>query len=163
MNESITVDGHILHRIRALRNFATVKPGDLGGYIESESNLSHEGNCWAYDDAQVYENAHVYEDAWVCENSQVSGNAKMGGYSEARGYTRIYGNARVYGDIAVCEEAHIYGDAHVEIACDDGLSYIYIGGCTKIDHGIWTHEAIKIDGKWYLISSTLEKVLLSFK
>ena len=46
--EAIVVDGHKLHRIRALKDFADVKAGDLGGYVESEDNLSHEGNCWVY-------------------------------------------------------------------------------------------------------------------
>ena len=38
----------VLRRIKALRSFGDVKEGDLGGWIEKESNLSHEGNCWVY-------------------------------------------------------------------------------------------------------------------
>ncbi|MDE5977041.1 MAG: hypothetical protein K2G70_01045 [Turicibacter sp.] len=34
-----------LYRIRALRDFGDVKQGDVGGYIEKEENLSHEGYC----------------------------------------------------------------------------------------------------------------------
>ena len=37
------LDGHILHRIQALKNFGDVKKGDLGGWIEKEGNLSHNG------------------------------------------------------------------------------------------------------------------------
>ncbi len=33
-----------LYRIKALKDFDDVKVGDLGGYIEKESNLSHDGN-----------------------------------------------------------------------------------------------------------------------
>ena len=40
-----------LHRIKALRNFGDVKAGDIGGWIESEKNLSHDGLCWVYDKA----------------------------------------------------------------------------------------------------------------
>lgn len=32
-----------LHRIRAVAEFGLVKIGDLGGWIEKEENLSHEG------------------------------------------------------------------------------------------------------------------------
>ena len=39
-NDTITVDGKTLYRIEALRDFADVKKGDKGGYIESEDNLS---------------------------------------------------------------------------------------------------------------------------
>ncbi len=35
-----------VYRIRALKDFGDVKAGDLGGWVESEENLSHEGNCW---------------------------------------------------------------------------------------------------------------------
>ena len=44
----------IVYRIRALKDFGDVKAGDLGGYVNSEENLSHEGNCWIYDDAKIY-------------------------------------------------------------------------------------------------------------
>ena len=36
---------HKLHRIKALKDFGDVKKGDLGGWIEKESNLSQDGNC----------------------------------------------------------------------------------------------------------------------
>ncbi|MGN6746796.1 hypothetical protein, partial [Neisseria sp. P0024.S002] len=52
--DSIVVDGFILYRIRALKDFYVVKAGDLGGYVESEDNLSHEGYAWIYDEAKVY-------------------------------------------------------------------------------------------------------------
>ena len=35
-----------LTQIRALRDFGAVKAGDLGGWIESEKNLSQGGDCW---------------------------------------------------------------------------------------------------------------------
>ena len=45
-NKTIKIAGHTLHRIRAVRDFGDVKAGDLGGFIEKEDNLSHEGNVW---------------------------------------------------------------------------------------------------------------------
>ena len=47
-------NGRTLHRIRALADFGDVKAGELGGWIEKEENLSHNGNAWVYGDAQVY-------------------------------------------------------------------------------------------------------------
>lgn len=55
-----------LHRIRALRGFRNVKSGDLGGWIEKEENLSHEGDCWVYGNAWVYGGAQVYGDTLIC-------------------------------------------------------------------------------------------------
>ena len=36
-----------------------IKKGDLGGYVESERNLSQYDNCWIYDNAIVFGNAKV--------------------------------------------------------------------------------------------------------
>ena len=57
--------GRTLYRIKALRDFGDVIKGDLGGYIESENNLSHCGNAMVYDNAMVYGNAEVRGDAEV--------------------------------------------------------------------------------------------------
>ena len=48
-----------LHRIRAVAEFGHVKIGDLGGWIEKEENLSHEGKAWVWGDAEVFSASHV--------------------------------------------------------------------------------------------------------
>ena len=78
--ETIEFLGRTLHRIEALKNFATsdgalVRVGEKGGWVESENNLSHDGNAWVYGDAQVYGNALVYGDARVYGGARVCGNA----------------------------------------------------------------------------------------
>ena len=60
-----------LHRIRAVAEFGLVKIGDLGGWIEKEENLSHEGKAWVCGDAEVWGNAKV------CGDAEVWGNAKV--------------------------------------------------------------------------------------
>ena len=80
--ETIEVSGKVLHRIKAVRDFGIVKAGELGGFIEKEENLSHEGNCWVYNDAMVYGNAKVYGNAVVCDDAVVCGNAIVCGYAE---------------------------------------------------------------------------------
>lgn len=59
-DEFITLLGKKLYRIKALIAFGDVDAGDIGGYIESEDNLSHEGDAKVYGDAQVFGNAWVY-------------------------------------------------------------------------------------------------------
>lgn len=54
-----------VYRIRALRAFADVKIGDLGGFVETKQNLSNMGNAW------VYGNAEVCGDAKVCDNANI--------------------------------------------------------------------------------------------
>jgi hypothetical protein len=48
-DEKLSWYGRKLYRIQALKDFGYVKAGDFGGWVESESNLSQEGDCWIYD------------------------------------------------------------------------------------------------------------------
>lgn len=54
-----------LHRIRAVAEFGLVKIGDLGGWIEKEENLSHEGKAWVCGDAKVWGDAEVFSASHV--------------------------------------------------------------------------------------------------
>jgi hypothetical protein len=119
------VRGATLNRIRRKSD------GLLGGYVETEANLSQSGTCWlhgqstalgnastAQGNARVSENAQVhgevYGDAIVSGNAtvqgsvfdqaSVSGNAKLAG--------RAYGHAIIRGDAQVNGEA--FGSAIVE-------------------------------------------------
>ena len=60
-----------LHRIRATVAFGIVEVGDLGGWIEKEENLSHEGKAWVCGDAKVWGNAEVWGNAKVCGDAEV--------------------------------------------------------------------------------------------
>ena len=89
----IEVCGKKLYRIQALKDFKGVKSGDVGGYIEKESNLSQYDNAWVSDDAQVSDDALVYGNAQVCGNAQVSGTRhylNLGPIGSRNGYTTIY-------------------------------------------------------------------------
>ena len=81
--ESISYNGKTLYRIESVRdfsnNFSEVKKGQKGGFIESEYNLSHEGDAWVYYNAKVYGNALVYDNASVYDNAMVSGKALVSG------------------------------------------------------------------------------------
>ena len=60
-----------LHRIKATVEFGFVKVGELGGWIEKEENLSHEGKAWVCGDAEVWGNAKVWGNAEVCGDAEV--------------------------------------------------------------------------------------------
>ena len=59
----VNIFGKKLFRVKALVEFGSVKAGELGGYIEKEENLSHNGNAWVSGDAKVSGNAWVYGNA----------------------------------------------------------------------------------------------------
>ena len=101
------VNGVILHQIQALKDFGNVKAGDLGGWIESEENLSQEGNCWVSSNARVFCNAQVYGNARVFCKAQVNGNARVFGNAQ------VFDNALVFGNAQVCGNALVFGNAQV--------------------------------------------------
>lgn len=78
--------GTKLFRIRALVEFGDVEAGELGGYVEKESNLGHDDNAWVYGNARVYGNAQVYGNARVCGDARVCGN---GDYAYAHGFGSV--------------------------------------------------------------------------
>lgn len=107
-SETIETDeGITLYRIKALKDFGNVNKGDLGGFIESEDNLSQEGITWVYDNARVFGDAKVSGNAWVYNDAQVSGDAKV--FRNAR----VYENAQVSGNACVYENAQVFGNALV--------------------------------------------------
>ena len=118
------VFGKKLFRIKALVAFGDVEKGELGGFIEKEDNLSHDGNAWVYGDARVSGDAQVYGNAWVFGNAQVSGDARVSGDAWVYGNAQVYGNAwvsgnaQVYGDARVSGNAQVSGDARVYDAAD---------------------------------------------
>ena len=71
----INIFGKKLFRIKALISFGSVEEGETGGWVEKEDNLSHSGNAWVFDNAEVSDNARVFDNAWVFGNARVSDNA----------------------------------------------------------------------------------------
>ena len=67
--------GHTLYRIEALKDFSDVKKGDKGGFVESEDNLSQDGDCWVYDTAKVYGNAVIHGRAVIGGDAKVANNS----------------------------------------------------------------------------------------
>ena len=111
----------VLHRIRALRGIQQhgVKVGDLGGWIESEKNLSQEGECWVGGNALVYGGSFVAGDALVdgdavvkdisivAEDALVEGCAIVAGYSIVKGDAIVRGDTRLSSN-AIIASTHDY-------------------------------------------------------
>lgn len=131
--------GVILKRIVALKDFGDVKKGDLGGWLESEENLSPLGDSWVYEEAKVAENAKVYGDA------RVFGNAKVYKSAEVYGCAKVYGDARVSGKAKVFENGVVYGRAMIW-----GNAKVYgdsiVSGLAKVSGDAFIYEHAKIFG-----------------
>lgn len=108
-----------VYRIRALRDFGKVYAGQLGGWIEREANLSHDGNAWVEGNAMIVGNAKVEGDALISGNARVEhyaivcGRAHVSGTALICGGARIFDTAYVAGDATVDQHAKIYGTSSV--------------------------------------------------
>ena len=117
--ETLQLAGLTLHKIKAVKNFGSVKAGELGGWIESEENLSQADNAWVYNNAKVFDKARVYGDAAVSDDAKVCGyaavfdNAKVCGYAAVSDNARVCDNAEVSDYVEVFENAIVLGHAKV--------------------------------------------------
>ena len=115
---SMIYKGHILNQIQALVDIPDrgIKANDLGGWLESDKNMSQEGTCWATGETKVMDRALICDDAFVKDsvldqsakvsetarviNSYISGCAEV--FNEALVFsTELKGSAKVYGKVAV--------------------------------------------------------------
>ena len=156
--DHINYDGHTLYRIRALKDFTAiiscgVSKYELGGYIESEDNLSQEDNSWVYYPAKVYGNSSIngsveIESGAVIKDTTIEGidirisdAAKITDSSIKSNNTIIYNatisHARIVGNIIrIC-------DGPIIQYCVINGIYIYITENAIVKHtSIFSHYHI---------------------
>ena len=164
-----------LHRIRALRDIGVeVKAGDLGGFVESEDNLSTDDkdNAWIYDDAiaagesVITNNAHLRKNAMVCgcayisngalvtDNARVEDDAHVSGACIAENaricsYAMILANPKLLTAPVIRGNANVYGKVYGEI---------HIKGDTVVLNSEQlcneTRDLITVDGNRRTVSRT---------
>ena len=140
--------GGTLKRIRAAIEFnlkcgITIAKGELGGWIEGESNLS--GDAWVSGDAEVSGNAKVFGDAWVSGEAKVYENVEVSGNALVYGNAQVFGNAKVSGDALVNGNAKVYGNAWVS-----GNAKVFgdawVSGNAKVYGDAWVSGDAKVSG-----------------
>jgi len=176
--ELVEQEDTYLYRVKALRDGSWGFEGTLGGFVEKESNLSQEGDCWIYGNAKVFDdatvsdnalvsdNAHIGDDSYVCGNSSVYGNACVCGNSNVSGNSSVYGNARLSGEAHVGGNFRVHGKARVfaNLKCHsyyiNGSVHIvnYVGhrdgkpmimiGCEERSLGHWLENYKEIGAKY---------------
>lgn len=122
-----------VYRIQAVMDFKDVKQGDLGGFVESEENLSQKGSCW------------VYGDAIACQEAKISQEATLANRCQARGKALIFGNAKLLGNVLVDREGQVYGTAYLNglIVVTD---YVWVCGDARIEGARRLEGRTIIDG-----------------
>ena len=168
-------NGHKLYPIRALKDFGNVKAGWYGGRVESEENLSQEGNAWIEQYGEVYGNAKVYDnalvrDASVHDNAKIYGNALVEsakpdeeGFTEICGNVEVYDNAHIRYITKISDNAKIGGDALIQFNGD----YICIQGIGSVEGVITAFRDTKLgvavqSGKFFGSLSEFESKIEEF-
>lgn len=109
-----------------------IPEGALGGYVESEANLSQEGSCWISSGSQAYEDALISENALVCGMSIINGNAQIKA-------------------AALVMDSEISGASTIE-----GIVRISkVSGSSAIDAGSVVETGSRVEGNISLINSTV--------
>lgn len=184
-----------LYQIRALKNFTLtnlkyffteIKKGDLGGWIETEDNLSQEDTCWILNNAKVFGNATICDDAIISDNAKAYGSADIGdnvlinGNAKVFGDTyigddaiisdnaKVFGNACISGKTRIVDNARVYGNAcvygHVTISDNASVcgnakvtDYVHIADNASVDANILISGGyVKISGSTKIYNSNQE-------
>ncbi len=107
--ESEVQEEYRLYRIQALRDFGDIKKGDLGGYIQTQKNLSHSGNCWVYDKGIAGDGSKVKNNAKVMDGAIVRGGAVVSKNAVLTRHAKV-GYSAIVTDNAVIKYTEIYGE-----------------------------------------------------
>ena len=142
-----------LHRIRALWDIGgEVKKGDLGGFVESQSNLSFDpgDDAWIFDEAIACNTAYVDQGAVLREESIACANAYISHGAKLTGHARVEDDAYIRGAV-LCAFARASGTSMILSSPDIHSIPILSGHCAvygKVSGNVRvTGEAIIISGE----------------
>lgn len=172
-DEFILFGDEKLYRIRALKDFGSVRKGDLGGYIQDEKNLSHAGDAWVSGNAKVLDGAWVCDDArvednalvvgsgvWICNNAIIRQNATVIEDAHVEDNVIVEGNARISGCSSLSDDVIVGGNIWFEDACIETMDdYIYMNGFNSEFGSATFYRAVdeNIRVIWGIFQGTLEE------
>lgn len=141
-----------LHRIRALRDIGQkVKSGELGGFVESESNLSFEpgDDAWIFDDAICAGDGYVDKGSRLFGNAVVCGRGYVSHDSAMSAHTRVEDDAYIRG-ADLCGHARVSGRGMVLASSDSDHRPILSEKlcCVRDGTGGYSHDGYRGGNRW---------------
>ena len=155
-------ESRVVRQIIALRDFADVTAGTPGGWLENERSLSHDGDCWIYDenslvyaDARVEGNARVTrpceishralisDNAWV-DASHISHHARLSGHVAIQD-SRVHGVCHLFGHARIAEQSQVVGAKGLTAEQDRELQ---IYDSARLSHCRVVHQAQIYGNAW---------------
>ena len=132
-----------LHRIRALRQVGIDVPaGELGGFVQSEANLSQE-----QDDAWLYDDSISRDEANVC------GGAQLHGQAMAQDLALVSGSALLFDRAVACDNAILKNGC----LCNDAV----VCGNARVRENVQTHAAPLVSGQAVVMGDLVGKVAVT--
>ncbi|ELY9421887.1 hypothetical protein SLY17_000812 [Cronobacter dublinensis] len=144
-----------LRQLIALRDFADVRAGTPGGWVESTENLSQQGECWVYDHNSVvfagakirgnarisqpcviHHDAVIGDDAWI-DGAQISDGAHVSGRAMVQ-CSVVRGDCHLFGESRVLHNSLIVGAKGLTA---DGDSALRIYGHATVSASRVVHQA----------------------
>ena len=95
------------YRVKALKDFGSVKKGDIGGFVTNEHNLSQDGNCWIYDDAKIFDSSEIYNNAKMFNNSKMFDNSRM--YDDSR----MFDDCEMHDNSEMCDNSKMFDNSRM--------------------------------------------------
>ena len=126
-------DGRKVKRIKALRDFGNVKEGTIGGFVEADDNLSHDGLCWIADDAmalgwsRITRDAQLRDRARICDWAVITDRCVVCDDARLRDSVFAYDDTVIGAQSILAEVVTVYGNA--VIRCQPRFS---ISGKTRL-------------------------------
>lgn len=142
-----------LYRIKASRDFSDVKNGDWGGFVESEENLSHDGNCWIYNESMVYGSAKIERDAKVKEKAAVYDFAVVSDKAVVAGESKVFQQAMIYDSAKVLGMSSVYGNAQL-------FDKVKLLGNARAHDDAWLYGNFEVDGHANITRKTTQKPIV---
>ncbi len=154
-----------LHRIRALRDIGSeVKAGDLGGFVESESNLSFEpgDDAWIFHDAIAAGEGCVDQGSILRDRAVVCGCASVSHKTEMSGDSRAEDDAYIRGaSLSRC--ARVSGNGMILQSTNTKAMPILTGNCAVYGRVIGdvtlTGTAVVISGE-EILNESLDTLII---
>lgn len=112
--ETMEFEGRTLQLIRYVRDIGGFVPkGELGGWIEHEGNLSHDGMCYVAKESKVFGNSRVVDNAIVNGGSILKDNVFLLNESHVSEQSIVGGDTIISGDSYIFAGSKISFYAHV--------------------------------------------------
>jgi len=103
-----------LFQIKALKDFGHIKKGQLGGFVQSEHNLSQEGNCWIYPNASASDKSRVLDNAILRDFASLKDHARIYNRAVMLDNAKLEGFTSLAGDVIMKDNSFMEGYASAE-------------------------------------------------